>query len=226
MIYAFTDIHGRYDLLVAAFAHINSIDSDARIIGLGDYIDRGPQSAECVEFLILSGVECIAGNHEIMFLNSFDDDRNKQFWGSNGGIETTRSYKGKEHLVGKHRKWMEKLPVKIETEHNIFVHAGLNPSKSIGEQSNEDMLWIRQKFLFSNHDFGKHVVHGHTPRDEVELRQTRTNLDIGASYSDRMAIGVFDETKKGPIAIIEIKKIPESQGFQVTRKDKNPNGFW
>ena len=224
MIYAFTDIHGRYDLLVAAFDHIHSIDDNPRIIGLGDYIDRGPQSAECVEFLIKSKIECLTGNHEVMFVNSFDSIQESAFWMSNGGYATKNSYAAKAHMIGRHRDWMKSLPTKIETDYNIFVHAGLNPDKSIGEQSKEDMTWIRQKFLNSNHDFGKHVVHGHTPKNEVELRHNRTNLDIGASFSNRMAIGVFNETKKGPISIIEIKKI--DNGFEIIRKDKNPNGFW
>ena len=53
---------------------------------------------------------------------------------------------------------------------------------------------------------------------------TRTNLDIGASFTNRMAIGIFDETKKGPVAIIEIKKVEDR--FEITRKDKNARGFW
>lgn len=224
MIYAFTDVHGRYDLLIAAFDHITSIDTNPRIIGLGDYIDRGPQSPECVEFLIQSGIECLTGNHEVMFLDSFNGIQEAEFWMSNGGYATKSSYASKSHLIGKHREWMRSLPIKIETEHNIFVHAGLNPSKSVGEQSKEDMIWIRQKFLHSHHDFGKHVVHGHTPRNEVELMHTRTNLDIGAVFNNKMAVGVFDETKKGPVAIIEIKKIDER--FEITRKDKNKNGYW
>lgn len=226
MIYAFTDIHGRFDLLLKAFDHILTIDEKPRLIGLGDYIDRGPQSADCVEFLMESGVECLTGNHEVMFINSFETERDEVFWLNNGGINTRKSYEGKTHLISKHRDWMKKLHTKIETEHNIFVHAGLNPDKSIGEQSKEDMIWIRHKFLFSNKDFGKHVVHGHTPRDNVELMQNRTNLDIGAAYQGRMAIGIFDETKKGPVGIIEIKFIPANNSFEITRKDKLPNGFW
>jgi len=230
MIYAFTDIHGRYDLLLKAFDYILSVDENPRIIGLGDYIDRGPQSAECIEFLIASGIECLTGNHEVMFINSFNTVQEQVFWLDNGGVNTRNSYEGKTHLIAKHRDWMKKLPTKIETAHNIFVHAGLNPDKSIGEQSKEDMIWIRQKFLFSNKDFGKHVVHGHTPRDNVELMQNRTNLDIGAPYYGKMAIGIFDETKKGPVGIVEIKKVPEDRfnvdGFEITRKDKLPNGFW
>ncbi len=230
MIYAITDIHGRLDLLEQAINYIRSVDTTPRIIGLGDYIDRGPRSRDVIEYLMNSDIECLTGNHEDMFRAAVYDGLDPEsgsykFWATNGGSACEMSYAGDKGLMRKHADWMATLPTKIETPMNIFVHAGLNPDKSVGGQSREDMIWIRQKFLFSHHDFGKHVVHGHTPKHQVELYRTRTNLDIGAPTTHRMAIGVFDPDVWGPLAIIVVARLADGT-FDISSKVRSSNGVW
>ena len=100
--------------------------------------------------------------------------------------------------------WMDGLPTHFEDGQRIFVHAGLYPGLALAEHTDEIKLWIRGEFLQSGFDFGKHVVHGHTPnRSGPELMTNRTNLDTGAVFGGPLTAGVFDDSRGAPIAIIQ-----------------------
>jgi serine/threonine protein phosphatase 1 len=194
--YAIGDVHGRFDLLVRALAAIGDLEpQDARLVLLGDYVDRGPQSREVVDRLIglskSDRVTCLRGNHEEMMVRALEGDpQGALTWLSNGGGETLASYEGE--VPPEHLDWMRRLPVSYETQHHFFVHAGVRPGVPLDRQAPEEMVWIRGRFLDSDEDFGKHVVHGHTPDLEPELRPNRTNLDTGAFRTGTLTVGVFD----------------------------------
>jgi serine/threonine protein phosphatase 1 len=194
--YAIGDVHGRFDLLAQALTAIGDLQAqDARLVLLGDYVDRGPQSREVVETLVAlcdgHRVVCLRGNHEEMMARALDGDPSGALnWLSNGGGATLASYAGE--VPPEHLDWMRGLPVSYESEHQFFVHAGVRPGVPLDRQAPEEMVWIRGRFLFSDQDFGKHVVHGHTPAETPELRPNRTNLDTGAFHSGTLTIGVFD----------------------------------
>lgn len=201
--FAVGDIHGRYDCLSAALAWIadRAGEDETTVVFLGDYIDRGPDSCLVVNRL-LAGQEgrlkflCLRGNHEEMLLDSVRRITALDHWLANGGHATLASYGGP--VWDRHLAWMADLPLFHEDEYRFFVHAGLNPRHPRDKQTEYDMLWIRERFLLSEHDFGKHVVHGHTPDFEgPELLPWRTNLDIGAFRSGRLCIGVFDADQPG-----------------------------
>jgi len=204
--FAVGDIHGRDDLLAEALAWIaqRAGTTPALVVFLGDYVDRGPHSSRVVERL-MKGSEgalsfiCLRGNHEDMLVEAFHQPSSRQHWISNGGGATLASYG--ERIPEDHLDWMAGLQLSYEDQHRVFVHVGLNPQRPIDQQTEHDMLWIREPFLLAGHDFGKHVVHGHTPNlDGPELLPFRTNLDIGAFRTGRLCIAVFDpERPGGPI---------------------------
>jgi serine/threonine protein phosphatase 1 len=193
--YAIGDVHGRFDLLSRALDEIGDLEAqDARLVMLGDYVDRGPQSREVVDELMRRSADervvCLRGNHEEMMLSGLEDPAAALQWLFNGGEATLASYGGKpppEHLA-----WLRSLPVAYETEHQFFVHAGVRPGLPLDAQKREEMLWIRKPFLDSDEDFGKHVVHGHTPARAPELRANRSNLDTGAFHTGTLTVAVFD----------------------------------
>jgi len=219
-IYAVGDIHGRLDLLLAAFGRIEAHAGTeaARIVCLGDYIDRGPESRGVVERLMAGPrragdrLDCLMGNHEDMLLHCAAGGGNTPLWLQNGGDATMASYQraaGRRltppELPAAHLDWMRRLPLSLETERQVFVHAGLRPGLPIAEQSDHDKLWIREPFLEIDHDFGKHVVHGHTPSRRPELRPFRTNLDTGAFHTGVLSIGVFDADRLDrPVEILQV----------------------
>jgi serine/threonine protein phosphatase 1 len=97
------------------------------------------------------------------------------------------------------------LPTWREDEARLFVHAGLRPGVPYDRQSDDDRLWIREGFLDVDYDFGKHVIHGHTPRlDGPDRRRFRTNIDTGAVYGGALTAAMFDEESLAPLGFLSI----------------------
>lgn len=209
-LYAIGDIHGRFDLLERALSWIENEAglNKAHIVFLGDYIDRGPDSKLVIETLMNGPrrkgdkFSCIRGNHEQICIEAQYNKKAMKNWMWNGGEEALASYGGT--IPSGHISWMESLPFYIEQEHTIFVHAGLEPSMPIDQQDNNSLIWIRDSFLESDHNFGKHIVHGHTPIGP-ELCEFRTNLDSGAFMTGKLSIGVFGSKGHGkPSSVTQV----------------------
>jgi serine/threonine protein phosphatase 1 len=231
--YAIADLHGRYDLFTEALKAIETHrgSNEYKIITLGDYIDRGPQSFQIIEHLMeLQEMEqpviCLKGNHEAMMIETIVDSLSFDWWGGNGGHATLISYGHPRHkdypwlLEGytplkyvsqEHLRWLSSLPLMHVDEHRIYVHAGVDNNRDLDKQLEERVLWK----LYPHGDkgepqFGKHVVHGHHQfEDGPKLYEGRTDLDTGAFYTHRLVVGVFDDDKPGgPIDTIEVKIAP------------------
>lgn len=229
MIYAIGDIHGRYDLLGKALDAIRTHagGDPERIVFLGDYIDRGPQSKEVVTTLIelskLPYVTALKGNHEAMLISAFHERsrENIQFWVRNGGEQTIASYGG-DYGWGKpsfwplipreHVEWMKQLPTIAHWRGRLFVHAGFFPNKPLEEQTEDVTTWIRDRFLYAGDAFKEwsHIVHGHTWDEDGKidglphLLSWRTNLDSCAYASDLLSVAAFDGDEGGPSALLLI----------------------
>ena len=204
--YAIGDLHGRCDLLAAALAWVERHSgprASAHVVFLGDYVDRGPDSRGIIERLARGPLRagdaytCLMGNHEEMLVKAHEgSDDAIELWLLNGGEATLRSYGNgvdRDHLA-----WIRARPLCHEDEHRFFVHAGARPTRPLNRQTAFDRLWIREPFLDVEHDFGRHVVHGHTVVEAgPELRRFRSNLDIGAYRTGRLCIAVFDPVVPG-----------------------------
>ena len=216
LIYAVGDIHGRADLLAALLAKIASDVARREgagrrtLVFLGDYIDRGPDSKEVID-LLLTGLpggfdaHFLKGNHEAIMLDFLEDPSFLAQWLANGADATLRSY-GVDvaGLVRKsatpegwrrafvaslpetHRDFFDTLELAVSFGDYLFVHAGLRPGVPLEAQDPMDLVWIRGPFLKSDEDFGKIVVHGHTPTPAPEIRANRIGIDTGAVFTDRL----------------------------------------
>jgi serine/threonine protein phosphatase 1 len=206
-IYAVGDVHGRADLLRQAFA---GIDADltchpprrALQVFLGDYIDRGPASREVIDLMIARQrsheIVSLKGNHETYALKFMKDPAILGDWRQLGGLETLMSYglrppinpddNERRELAAQfaatvprsHFEFFAALRTSFCCGDFFFVHAGVRPGVPLAVQSEDDLLWIREDFLLYEGDFGKLVVHGHTPVREPEFRANRINIDTGA----------------------------------------------
>jgi len=212
-IYAVGDIHGRADLLEALFKRIDASVKKHPIkhaiqVFLGDYIDRSPNSRDVIEMLIARKPEqamiCLKGNHESYALQFLDDPSVLSEWMQAGGIHTLLSYGVKpstrgnprpEHDVARafraalpesHRQFMQNLELSFTCGGYFFAHAGVRPGIALREQREQDLLWIREDFLLHEEDFGKIIVHGHTPALEPDIRPNRINIDTGAFATGRL----------------------------------------
>ncbi len=171
-----------------------------RLVFIGDYIDRGTQSREVVDYILNlkkrhKKVTCLMGNHEEMLLNYLErpDENNRSMFFLNGGRATAKSYgyrgKGGDELINvprRHRSFFKSLLPIYETEQYIFVHAGLRPRVPLDEQSRKDLLWIRNDFIHSTWDFGKTVIFGHTHFSDPFFADNKIGIDTGAVYGGRL----------------------------------------
>jgi len=209
MIYAVGDIHGCLDMLKEMLREIekdaSTRDGDHSLVFLGDYIDRGPDSKGVVALLKEGSLPMPAvflmGNHEDMLLGG-----NVPHWLSQGGDKTVESYGGAPSVD--HIKWMRTLQISHRVGKWLFVHAGVDPTKSLAEQDREAMLWIRSKFLMHNEPFedGTVIVHGHSPNDEPEVEENRINLDTGACYGRALSCAVLSENSLERIIQVHANK--------------------
>jgi serine/threonine protein phosphatase 1 len=166
------------------------------LIFLGDYIDRGWDSKGVVDYIVQltqssSLVKCLLGNHEAMFLDYLCGVDRGMFI-SNGGLSTLESYavsSGEEIealVPQEHVVFFESLEPYIKLEDYYLVHAGFRPEVQPEEQRLQDMIWIREQFIYSEYDFGKMVIFGHTPFQEPVVMDNKIGLDTGAVYGGKL----------------------------------------
>ncbi len=181
------DIHGCRGLLQQLMLKV-APSADDQVIFLGDYIDRGPDSRGVIDYLLdfrerWPQTVFLKGNHEAMLLN-FLAGHERLLYLLNGGETTLYGYRerGKLAIPQSHLQFFRDLRLYFETEHHIFVHAGLRPGASLQNQREDDLLWIREDFLNSDSRWGKTIVFGHTPMRKPHLKPERIGLDTGAAY--------------------------------------------
>jgi len=198
--YAIGDIHGCHDLLARLLDDIHR-DAErrggpARIVFLGDYIDRGPNSKGVLATLMAGPQRasdewiCLMGNHEDVMLQAPTSERLSALWHREGGLTTLASFGGE--IPDKVRAWCAARPVSFDDGERLFVHAGVRPGVPIAEQLRHDLIWIRDEFLLSPADHGRLVVHGHTP-DVMgpTVLPNRINLDTAAFHTGVLTAAVF-----------------------------------
>lgn len=195
-IFAIGDIHGSIDRLQDLMQKIPIDFANDTLLFIGDYIDRGPGSVEVVEYLMalkkrVPEIILLKGNHEDM-LEKYLDGTDRFTYLLNGGQSTLDSYLSKTHrsdsfpIPAEHIDFFKSLRLYYETEAYIFVHAGLRPKIPLASQKTEDLLWIRDKFIYSKYNFGKPVVFGHTPLEKPLVEPNKIGIDTGAVYGNAL----------------------------------------
>ena len=225
-IYAIGDVHGRLDLLRETHARI-AVDivrrpcRHFRVIHLGDYIDRGPDSAGVVEHLIEfcrdGDAVCLAGNHDLYLLKFLDAPAEiGATWLDNGGDAALASWgigvydaelRAKPTkalrdafaaaLPLRHRVFFENLAIHERHGDFLFVHAGVRPGVTLEKQKKADLTFIREPFLSSEADHGFVVIHGHTAGSRPVIRPNRVCIDTRAYASGVLTCFVVDGAAKG-----------------------------
>ena len=211
LLYAVGDVHGRLDLLkslvqaIARDAIAGPLEGRPRLILLGDYVDRGPDSRGVLDYLLrMRGeagldVRLLLGNHEQALLDFLADPARGEAWMQIGGDATLRSYgvtppdqkadaerwdearsAFAEALPEAHLALLQELELVVQLADYAFVHAGVRPGVSLEAQSARDLLWIRGEFTRFTGSHGKVIVHGHSASESAQLLPNRICVDTGA----------------------------------------------
>jgi serine/threonine protein phosphatase 1 len=188
---------------------------------LGDYIDRGPASRQVIDLIIARGgvheLVLLKGNHETYPSRFLKDPSALGEWRMLGGLETLMSYglkppvraDGVEQrelaqrfasaLPPRHARFFAELKTSFVCGDFFFVHAGVKPGVPLARQREEDLLWIRGDFLLHEEDFGKMIVHGHTPVRDADFRDNRINIDTGAYATGKLTCLIIEQ---GELALL------------------------
>lgn len=221
-VYAVGDIHGRADLLIRLLQDLRTdiarggFEGRPILIFLGDYIDRGFQSKEVIDVLLgemLSPFETyfLKGNHEAALLQFLGDPGIGPRWAEYGGAETLVSYGVRpprtrtsveewaqasealhDKLPPEHLNFLKNLDLSVRIGDYVFVHAGVRPGVPLDEQSEQDLLWIREEFLSDRRLLEAVIVHGHTPTSKPHRDGRRIGIDTGAYLSGTLTAARFE----------------------------------
>jgi serine/threonine protein phosphatase 1 len=215
LVCAVGDIHGSLAKLRELVERCEKFAAGAPLtfVFLGDYVDRGPDSAGVVRYLMelqsRRGERLVAlkGNHEAVVLDVCDGVCAADLWLSQGGDATLRSYRAAraQDLPETVLRWFRSLPVSYDDGRRFFVHAGVNPQLPLEAQDERDLIWIREPFLSARRDYGRLIVHGHTPLEtgQPDLRANRLNLDTGAVFGGPLTAAVFAHGRTDPVRFIQ-----------------------
>jgi len=210
LIYAVGDIHGCYELLkralaqIAADARVEARGRTPMLVLLGDYIDRGPDSAKVLQALVWLqrrgefALRLLKGNHEQGLLAFLEEPEQGEPWLGYGGAETLASYGVAAPAAGaqalrdardalldqmpaSHLQLLTELELMVVVGDYAFVHAGVRPDRSLTGQTEAELLWIRRGFIDAPGPFERVIVHGHTwLGEEPQVMAHRLGLDTGA----------------------------------------------
>ena len=206
-LFAIGDIHGCPDELAAMIAAIAPREGDT-VVFVGDYVDRGPSARDVIDIVLElkkgpAEIVTLKGNHEDMMLSymGFAGHYGESFL-FNGGAATLDSYgvreddleHAMERIPEHHVKFFRDLSLSYLRPPYFFVHAGILPTRQLEEQDPEDLLWIRQEFIFNPHAIGAIVVFGHTPMRGVMIDLPyKLGIDTGLVYGGKLTCLEFNE---------------------------------
>lgn len=232
-LYAIGDIHGCYmellELMSLVFEDIG--DDEAKVVFLGDYVDRGPNSALVVDYLDRFRISeekniefvFLKGNHEDMLIKAVFESPTRDdldMYYMNGGFQTEQSYKANNFIYADHKEFYYSLDRYHRHGDFFFVHAGLQPAQTLEKAMNnymygiDPLLWARE---WNNHEgeFPENVfvVHGHTPVPEVTFLPNQINIDTGCvfwkSHSEQYGVLTavrLDGRVREEIKVIQVRK--------------------
>jgi serine/threonine protein phosphatase 1 len=196
-LFAIGDIHGCFDALKNIIENGIKLKKNDRLILLGDYIDRGKQSKDVVDFIIelrSSGFNIVTlmGNHEVLLLDAIENEENLEIWIQNRGKETLLSFgiQSLKELDQKYIVFFKELAIVCVLDNFLFVHAGFNDNAEDPFTDYYNMLWSRNTFYTHPLLKDKTIIHGHTPITVTQCQQLVTtrnqtiNIDTGCVYSD------------------------------------------
>ncbi|QWC56270.1 serine/threonine protein phosphatase [Erythrobacter sp. 3-20A1M] len=229
--YLIGDIHGRLDLFDRMIEAIDDDDrqggqADSTVVLLGDLIDRGPDSAGVIararDWQQQRAVRILAGNHEEMFLESFEDQAILRHFLRHGGVQTLRSYGIAMDDIADgpmdrlqdllhaavpkaDRAFVQGFEDCIVAGDYLFVHAGIAPGVPVDQQKSSDLRWIRERFLSHRDPHPQLVIHGHTVQEAIDEQPNRIGIDTGAYRTGVLTTLVLEGEERRSLQAVDHK---------------------
>jgi serine/threonine protein phosphatase 1 len=203
-LFAIGDIHGCFNTFQTLLEQKIQISEGDRFILLGDYLDRGIQSKEVIDYIIglkEKGVDIVPllGNHESMLLDAYNNEGLTSKWIQNGGSETLKSFNltSLKNIEPKYIEFFKGLFYYFAFEEYLFVHAGFNDSDINPFADKYSMIWLCKQTYENPLLMNKIIIHGHRPitvdvcKEIVHSNKNVINLDTGCVYSNMTGYGTL-----------------------------------
>ncbi|MBN2596191.1 MAG: serine/threonine protein phosphatase [Marinifilaceae bacterium] len=201
-LFAIGDIHGCFDSLKELVENKIQLDKNDKLILLGDYIDRGNKSKEVVDYIIDLqekdyNITPLIGNHELLLLETLEDEKNKPKWIQNGGDETLKSFGiiSIKDISPKYLNFFTNLMSYLSIGDFLFVHAGFNDKILNPFQDTYSMVWESQVEYLNPLLTCKTIIHGHRlitiEHCEKQINENKQviNIDTGCVYKEKVGYG-------------------------------------
>ena len=207
-IFIIGDVHGCYDTLQAL---MNKLPQNAKVVFVGDIIDRGKYSKEVIKFIRDNNYDCVLGNHEILMIDSLYQSQcgktmEKSGWYRQcGGEDTMKSYNNTlDQTFKDDLQWLNTLPYYLEYKdikttdgrYLVVSHSAISDYwkyKDFDNKSDEFklfieyMVWSRDKQIYDNKDI--YNVFGHTIVSDAIVEKYYANIDTGCVYKEHRKYG-------------------------------------
>ncbi len=197
-IFAIGDIHGCFNSMKELIEDKIQLKKNDKLIFLGDYIDRGPESKKVLDYITeLQNNEydviTLLGNHEAMLIDAYNDEGSIFKWIQNGGSETLKSFNidALKNIEPKYLNFFNKLKLYYELDEFLFVHAGFNDKLENPFSDNYCMVWKSKKQYFNPLLKDRTIIHGHSPvplricQEQIKNNNKVINIDGGCVYSNK-----------------------------------------
>jgi serine/threonine protein phosphatase 1 len=203
-LFAISDIHGCFKPFYELIVNCIKLKKTDQLILLGDYIDRGDQSKEVIDFIIdlkNSGfnVSPLAGNHEVMLLDSFYDPEILPLWLMNSGMSTLNSFgiQNIKEIDNHYLEFFTSLEFYRIIDDVVFVHAGFDDFAINPFVDTQSMVWECRTSYQHPMLSGKIIIHGHRPKKIAYIKKLITEkskvipIDTGCVYEKEMGYGIL-----------------------------------
>jgi serine/threonine protein phosphatase 1 len=218
-LFAISDIHGCYNTFYELVVRTINLKKSDRLILLGDYIDRGNQIKEVIDFIIdlrEKGFDIIIlkGNHEAMLIDSITDQGMFNLWMMNSGLTTLESFgiTNASQLEERYIDFFSSLKYYAVIGNLLFVHAGFNDFISDPFLDYEAMIWESNSSYSNPLLQGKRIIHGHRPKYVEYVRtllKEKSNvipIDTGCVYEKELGYGFLSALNVGKMELISVPR--------------------
>jgi serine/threonine protein phosphatase 1 len=216
-LYAISDIHGCFKPFYELIVNTIKLTKSDQLILLGDYIDRGDQSKEVIDFIIdlqKSGfnISPLAGNHEVMLLDSVNNPEILPLWLMNSGISTLISF-DIQNIMEIDKRYIDfftSLEYYKILDKLIFVHAGFDDFAINPFSDKHDMVWECRSFYQHPELSGKTIIHGHRPKTVAHVKKLIRDkslvipIDTGCVYEKEQGYGMLSALDINDMALISV----------------------
>lgn len=216
-LFAISDIHGCFNPFYELVVRVIDLSKSDRLILLGDYIDRGEQSREVIDFIMDLkkkgfNVTALTGNHEQMLLESYSDTGMLYQWFMNSGMSTLFSFgiREIEEIGKKYLEFFNSLDYYLEVGKYLFVHAGFSDHEADPFADKHTMVWECSPYYKNPALKGKTIVHGHRPKTIEYVKRLIIEkagvipIDTGCVYEKEMGYGNLSALEINTMNLISV----------------------